>query len=269
MKPYKDPDEFILNLGADEYRKRIDEAINGFDFEAGILEGSHNMEDPDSKTQFDHQLAATIAKIDDPFARNNHIHSAAKKYNIEENELRREVNEIGLALKVQEKNEEEKELQKRTKERKPEAAKKQAMQALLTLLTEDKEAFSAVKDILDKEDFPNELEKRVFEYIVMDYERTGQAVGARIIEKFDDADERAKVADILMTSGDFDDTSEDERRKAFADFVYSLKKEALQRKIEEAMANNDKDGLRNLLEKENSLESIRKKLLSVKLTQQC
>jgi hypothetical protein len=103
----------------------------------------------------------------------------------------------------------------------------------------------------------------------MDYERTGQAVGARIIEKFDDADERAKVADILMTSGDFDDTSEDERRKAFADFVYSLKKEALQRKIEEAMANNDKDGLRNLLEKENSLESIRKKLLSVKLTQQC
>ena len=143
------------------------------------------------------------------------------------------------------------------------------MQALLTLLTEDKEAFSAVKDILDKEDFPDELEKRVFEYIVMDYERTGQAVGARIIEKFDDADERAKVADILMTSGDFDDTSEDERRKAFADFVYSLKKEALQRKIEEAMANNDKDGLRNLLEKENSLESIRKKLLSVKLTQQC
>ena len=269
MKPYKDPDEFILNLGAAEYRKRIDEAINGFDFEAGILEGSHNMEDPDSKTQFDHQLAATIAKIDDPFARNNHIHSAAKKYNIEENELRREVNEIGLALKVQEKNEEEKELQKRTKERKPEAAKKQAMQALLTLLTEDKEAFSAVKDILDKEDFPDELEKRVFGYIVMDYERTGQAVGARIIEKFDDADERAKVADILMTSGDFDDTSEDERRKAFADFVYSLKKEALQRKIEEAMANNDKDRLRNLLEKENSLESIRKKLLSVKLTQQC
>ena len=48
-----------------------------------------------------------------------------------------------------------------------------------------------------------------------------------------------------------------------------MKKEALQRKIEEAMANNDKDGLRNLLEKENSLESIRKKLLSVKLTQQC
>ncbi|MBO4511107.1 MAG: hypothetical protein J5718_07170, partial [Lachnospiraceae bacterium] len=74
-----------------------------------------------------------------------------------------------------------------------------------------------------------------------------------------------KVADILMTSGDFDDISEDERRKAFADYVYSLKKEALEREIEEAMAHNEKGRLRNLLEEENSLETIRKKLSSVKL----
>ena len=265
MKPYKDPDEFILNLGADEYRKRIDEAVNGFDFEAGMLEESHNLDDPDSKTKFDHELAKKIANIDDPFARKNHIKAAAKKYDIDENDLRREVNEIGLAMKLRENNEAEKENQKKTRERKPEVAKKQANHTLLTLLAESKEAYLAVKEILTAEDFSEQLEKKVFDCIIKDYERTGQAVGARIIEKFEDAGEREKVADILMTSGDFDDISEDERRKAFADYVYSLKKEALEREIEEAMAHNEKDRLRNLLEKENSLETIRKKLSSVKL----
>lgn len=33
MTPYKDPDEFIKNLGADEYQKRIDNAMNSFIFE--------------------------------------------------------------------------------------------------------------------------------------------------------------------------------------------------------------------------------------------
>ena len=33
--PYKDPDEFIKNLGAEEFEKRIQAARNGFLFETG------------------------------------------------------------------------------------------------------------------------------------------------------------------------------------------------------------------------------------------
>ena len=32
MEPYKDPDDFIKSLGAEEYKKRIDEAKNSFFF---------------------------------------------------------------------------------------------------------------------------------------------------------------------------------------------------------------------------------------------
>jgi DNA primase len=261
MAPYKDPDEFILNLGADEYRKRIEKAINGFDFEANVLEASHDMEDPDSKTQFDHKLAETIARIDDPFARNNHIKAAARKYEIEENELRRQVNEIGLRLKIHEENEAEKEKQKKYREVKPEVARAKAEYTLLNIIVSNKERYELVKDVLKPEDFPEGTERKIYEYIVKDYERTGQTVGARIVEKFDDADERRMVADILMTSGDFDDTSEDERRKAFADFVYGLKKSGLEREIGEAIMKKDNDRLKSLLEEENGLENLRKKLM--------
>ena len=260
MKPYKDPDEFILNLGAEEYRKRIESSVNGFDFEAAVLEASHDMEDPDSKTKFDHKIAETIAGIDDPFARHNHILAAAKKYNIDESELKRRVNEIGAMLKVREENEIEKEKQKRNREVKPEAARSNAEHILLNILATDKDMFLIAKDILKPEDFPEGIERKIFEYIVKDYERTGQTVGARIVEKFDDADERRTVADILMTSGDFDDTSEDERRKAFADYVWGLKKSGLEREIAEAISKKDNDRLRCLLEEESGLETLRKKL---------
>ena len=46
MRPYKDPDEFIKNLGADAFRQRIEEAKNSFLFEIDVLKGQYDMEDP-------------------------------------------------------------------------------------------------------------------------------------------------------------------------------------------------------------------------------
>ena len=265
MKPYKDPDEFICAVGADEYRKRIETAVNGFDFEAGILEETHDMEDPDSKTQFDHKLAETIAAIDDPMARHNHIEAAAKKYNIDPVELKREVNRIGAALKVKENNERDKERAKATREIKPEAAQKKAEYSLLNMLVCNKNAYLGVKDILKKEDFSGEIERRIFEYLTNDYERVGATVGARIVEKFESADEQKTVADILMTSDDFEETSEDERRMAFADYVTGVKKAAYDREVEEAMRIGDGAKLNELLMNEDSLENLRKKLMTITL----
>ena len=46
MRPYKDPDEFIKALGAEEYQKRIDEAENSFLFEIRIMQENYDMNDP-------------------------------------------------------------------------------------------------------------------------------------------------------------------------------------------------------------------------------
>ena len=50
MKPYKDPDEFIGNLGADAFRQRIEEAKNSFLFEIDVLKAGYSMDDPEQKT---------------------------------------------------------------------------------------------------------------------------------------------------------------------------------------------------------------------------
>ncbi|MFQ9511612.1 MAG: toprim domain-containing protein, partial [Lachnospiraceae bacterium] len=43
MKPYKDPDEFIKNEGAEAFEQRINQATNSFLFEIDYLKSSFDM----------------------------------------------------------------------------------------------------------------------------------------------------------------------------------------------------------------------------------
>lgn len=52
MDPYKDPDEFIKNLGAQEFENRIQNARNGFMFSLEILEREFDMASPEGKLLF-------------------------------------------------------------------------------------------------------------------------------------------------------------------------------------------------------------------------
>jgi len=266
MTPYKDPDELINAVGADEYRKRIEEAVNGFDFEARLLEETHDLKDPDSKTAFDHRIAETIAAIDDPLGRNNHINAAALKYNIDAVELKKLVNKIGANLKDKENNEKAREERKKTREKRPEEAMLASEYRLINILVQDKNAFTAVKNILCADDFPEQTERKIFEILSSDYEKTGTTVGARIADRFEDAEERKKVADILMIPGDFSDMNEDERRKAFADYVMAVKKASIDRKMEEALGAGDGEKLNGLLLEEKDLTVLRRRLLECKLS---
>ena len=63
MEPYKDPDDFIKALGADEYRKRIEEAKNSFFFEIDVLQKQYDMQDPEQKTRFFREIAKKLLTL--------------------------------------------------------------------------------------------------------------------------------------------------------------------------------------------------------------
>jgi DNA primase len=70
MKPYKDPDEFIKNLGQEQYQGRIDQAQNAFLFEIGCLKNSYDLNDPDQKNAFYDQIARRLLSFDQDMERN-------------------------------------------------------------------------------------------------------------------------------------------------------------------------------------------------------
>ena len=63
MKPYKDPDEFIKNLGPEEFPKRVDNAVNSFMFEISVIRSEYNMQDPESKTGFYNAAAKKLLEF--------------------------------------------------------------------------------------------------------------------------------------------------------------------------------------------------------------
>ena len=82
MDPYKDPDEFIKNLGAEEYEKRIQAARNGFMFSLEMLEREFDMNSPEGKTEFFREVSRRLLTFEDELERNNYIEAVATAYRI-------------------------------------------------------------------------------------------------------------------------------------------------------------------------------------------
>lgn len=261
MVPYKDPDEFIKALGLEEYEKRIEAAVSGFDFEAAQLEKAHDFDDPDDKTRFDHAIAETIAKIEDPMARYNHVESAAKKYNIDPELLRREVNDIGINLKKKEEQDDIRQRQNATKALKPEQGEEKGRYQFLGLIARFPDLYKSAGKFVAEEDFRDDCEKQIFRHICNEYAEMGSAVGARIVDKFETPQEQAKVADILMTTLDEDNMSTDERRKAFADLTVNVKKAGISAQIEDALKAGDGKKLQELMKEEQNLAALHGRIL--------
>ena len=71
LEPYKDPDEFIKNLGAEAFQERIDHAENSFLFEIRMLEREYDLNDPEKKTEFYRAAAKKLCEFPEELEREN------------------------------------------------------------------------------------------------------------------------------------------------------------------------------------------------------
>ncbi len=88
MQPYKDPDEFMKNLGPTVYEERIREAENSFLFTIRMMERDYQMDDPESNTEFFRQVALRISHFSEEIERSNYIQAVADRYHRTEESIR-------------------------------------------------------------------------------------------------------------------------------------------------------------------------------------
>ena len=195
MRPYKDPDEFIKALGAEEYQKRIDEAENSFLFEIRIMQENYDMNDPESKTAFYNEIARKLLGFSEELERNNYIEAVAGKYQIGFDNLRKLVN--NLAVKGGLVREHTPLKSGINENKKKEDGMKQSQKLLLTWLIEDTRLFGAIKGLITAEDFTEELYHRVATELFAQYEADGSVNPAQIISRFPEADEQKEIAGLF------------------------------------------------------------------------
>lgn len=233
MTPYKDPDEFIKNLGADEYQKRIDNAMNSFIFEIKMMREQYDLDDPHAKAEFYNNVANKLLEFPDELERNVYIEAVSKEFMIPFESLDKMVKKLALSYSGEgytdryNENEVNEEIERDLKKSKKhlEDGVKQAQKILLTWLIEDENIYGKIKGIISEKDFVEPLYYRVAKMLFEQLE-SGAINPAKILNQFTEEDEHREAAELFNTSLR-EEMSSQEREKALNDTVYKVKKNSL------------------------------------------
>ena len=220
MKPYKDPDEFIKNLGADEYEKRIENAKNGFLFSIEVLERDYDLKDPDGKTRFFKEAARKLLTFEDEIERGNYIDAVASKYNLTSESLRKEVAE--LALKGVKPEEEKKEIKSGINRQKKDGMA-EAQKLLITWFIEEEGLYMQLKDYISPEDFTTDLYRQVAAMVFDQLRSEGKVNQVLITNRFEEEEDQREIAGLFNARLKAVDTTE-AKIKAIRDVFYKVKK---------------------------------------------
>jgi len=258
MDPYKDPDEFIKNLGAEAFEERIQKAKNGFMFGLEILAKNYDMNSPEGKTEFMRETARRLTTFEEEIERNNYIEAVASTYHVGYEDLRKLVSKVaiqtGLAKPVE---------RTRTSQKRKEAKEDgilTSQKLLLTWLTSDENLFRQIEKYITPEDFTGELYRTVAELLYEQYAE-GNVQPAKIMNHFTDEEEHRQVASLFHTHIK-EVTTVKEQEKALEETILRIKNHS----IEEATKKldpTDMRGLQRLMDAKKELQGLKALHISI------
>lgn len=234
MDPYKDPDEFIKNLGTEAFQERIDAAESSFMFEISVLEKNYKQSDPEGRASFMKAMARRLLEFPQELERNIYIDAIAGRYGIASEELKRMVNSFGASMSreqveaaiYQQPEREEMPAKKRVEK---EDSVLTAQKFFLTWLIEEPSIYDKTKDYINEDDFVEPLYHHVAALVFEELRATGQVMPARILNQFEDVEEQKTAASLFNTRLKTDDDPA-VREKALNETVKRIKKNSLELK---------------------------------------
>lgn len=258
MEPYKDPDEFIKNLGAKAFEERIARARNGFMFSLEMLEKNYDMNSPEGKTEFLRETAKKLAEFEEEIERNNYIEAVAKAYRVGYEELKKLVVksavQAGLATPASK--------PKSTAERivKKEDGHIKSQRILLTWLIDHEELFSQISRYITPEDFTSELYQKVAELLFEQYEQ-GAVNPAKIMNYFTEEEDHREAASLFHTRIK-ELTTKQEQEKAIKETIIRVKDYSIETATKK-LDSTDIQGLQRLMSAKKALQDLQKLHISI------
>ena len=265
MKPYKDPDEFIKNMGADAFKERIAQAKNSFLFEIDVLKRNYQLEDPEQKTKFYQETAKKLLQFGEPLERDNYIQAVSREQMIKEEELRQLVNRLGMqmGLKAGDSYREDASrrnvisrengsgpgndmgrpeyggnpyegqaaqnqaaIKKTGRKQEREDGIRRSQRLLLTWLIENPALFDKIKGIITADDFVEDLYHQVA-VMVFEGHEAGNVNPAGILSRFINDEDQYKEVVALFNASLKESLNNEEQKKAFAETVMKVRKNSL------------------------------------------
>ncbi|MBQ8489961.1 MAG: DNA primase [Pseudobutyrivibrio sp.] len=227
MSPYKDPDEFIKALGAEEYEKRIQNAENSFMYQVRMKEKNYDLTDPEKKSDFQKEVARMIVtEFPTQLERENYTESVAARFNIPKAALGKYIIELGQSGITAKSNTAARE-NRSTAQKPKDDGMKMSQRLLLTWLVEQNDIYPKIKDYVSPQDFEEGVYKKVAVEVFDSLSQDKTVDTARIVDMFMEEEERKTVAAIFNTTvGELTDNTD--LSKALKETLLRIKKNSLE-----------------------------------------
>jgi DNA primase len=256
LEPYKDPDDFLNNMGTQEFDKRIKQAKNGFMYGLEVLEKDYRLDTPEDKTRFLKEVANKLINFEEEIERNNYIETVAKHYKVSIDSLEKLVVKTAISQGLAKPRNRVKEIPQNN----PNNQRKQdglinAQKLILTSMINDLENYYIVKKYIQPDDYSKEkyqIVARLYKQIDED-----NLSPSAIINYFTDETDHQEVAALFYA--DTKDIELEDRKKALKDAVIKVKINSVERKRQDSnridlnqwqMISQEKRLLEELIEKE-------------------
>lgn len=278
MRPYKDPDEFIQNLGSEEFEERIKKAESGMMFLARIYSEEFDQNDPGERTKFQNQVAKELSYIEDPLERSNYVDAISRAYVINRDALAEKVHDYGVAgtPKPDVVEREERRLEENrqgtasalqmpdhmedsgiqttsTNRSKGDGGDNKTARLLLTWLVNEPSLFQKLDGIISEYDFDAGVFRTVAEKLFAQYREKHKVEPAVIVNTFQDIEEQRLVASMLQTDLSID-MSDEEVSGAITDVVKKIKLASIKKQLENE---NDITKVQQLIKDRKKIEKFR------------
>ncbi|MGI6072049.1 MAG: DNA primase [Lachnospiraceae bacterium] len=229
LSPYKDPDELIKALGAEEFKRRLQMAVNGFLFEIFVLQKSFNLEDPDEKTRFGNELASRLSYMGDELERENYLRVICEKFDFSYEIMNSKVRSLAMShdgIKYI-KND-----LTGNRQKLPKASDGliQSQKLLLAYIAGEPSFYDNISGVIRSSDFASEPYATIAD-ILLKQLASGKVNPAGIISAFEEEEEQEQAAQILYH--EFGDVSDEDKKKALNDCVKRLKRHHIDTMLEE------------------------------------
>ncbi len=253
MRPYKDPDEFIKNMGAEAFQERIDQAQNSFLFEIEVLKRDYNLEDPEQKTNFYNAVARKLLEFPEALERDNYTQAVAREQFIPYQDLKQLVSRLSSRIVPgAEQTQPREEFTPRERKKEKEDGTRQSQRLLLTWLIENPKLFDKIEGIITPDDFREDLYHQVAQ-MVFDGHARGDVNPAGILNHFINDEEQYKEVAALFNASLKESLNNEEQKKAFSETVIKVRKHSL----DEASRNaSDIETLQKIIQAQSALKTL-------------
>ena len=285
LEPYKDPDEFIKNMGQDAFQDRIDQAEDSFSFELRMMEKGYDLKSPESKLKFRKALVEKMYTLSDQFEDiKPFIEMVCDKYHFGYDEMCSSVASYGNSSQARispVRRQEENEIRKNKKKDDPVLYNQRV---LLTWLAEEPSLYPKIQNYISEEDFTEGIYKKAAVRLLSDLREgrmpnPGAIMTALQASEETDEEEQLEIASLFSTKltdmlsrikgsteVNLDDhgrvfDSVNDKERALADILITIKRATLQRITEGA--GTDPGAFQKIVAMKKAIQNIQKTHISL------